>query len=82
MVQTVAAYVACGWRDRTFKREIAVMALLFWAVLTLRVFWFADAILIGALGTAYGTASTSIWLYVAAAFGMDAFSKQIRREES
>lgn len=64
---------------KTFKRELAVAMLAFWTVVTYRVFWELDAEMIGALGTAYGTASTSIWLYVAAAFGIDAWAKQVRR---
>lgn len=75
MVKAATAFVCEGWSKRTFKREIAALAILFWSVLTIRIFWFADTELIGALGTAYGTASTSIWLYTMGAFGMDAYTK-------
>ena len=65
------------WNSHTMKREIAIIALLFWGVLTIHIFWKTDVALIGALSSIYGTASTSIWLFVVAAFGMDALSKQI-----
>jgi hypothetical protein len=62
---------------RTLKRELAVLGLAFWAALTCRLFWGASPELIGALSTAYGTASTSIWLFAAAAFGIDSYVKQV-----
>lgn len=64
------------WTGRSFKREIGVAVLLFWCVLTVKVFWGLDASMVGALSSAYGTASMSIWAYVLGAFGLDAYFKQ------
>ena len=63
--------------EKTFKRELAVLVLLFWFIITIRVFWFTPTSDIRALDSAYGTVTTTIWLYVVAAFGMDWASKQM-----
>lgn len=63
--------------SKSFKREVAVVALLFWVVLSYRVFWHPDVRFIEALAAPYGTVSTTVWLYVAAAFGMDALIKSM-----
>lgn len=66
------------WINRkTFKRELAMAVLIFWFVITVRVFWYLDKDTVRALDTAYGMLSTTIWLFVAAAFGMDWASKQM-----
>lgn len=63
--------------EKTFKREVAIAVLLFWFIITVRVFWFTDHNAIRALDSAYGTVTTTIWMYVVAAFGMDWVSKQM-----
>lgn len=67
-----------SWAQKTFKRELAYLALAFWAIVSIRIFWFLPVDFIRALDSAYGMLSSTIWLYTAAAFGMDAFSKQIQ----
>jgi len=63
------------WAIRSFKRELAVIAFFFWMAISIKVFWMTEVALINALASAYGTASMSVWLYVAAAFGLDYYSK-------
>ncbi len=67
---------AAQWRAHTFKREFAMVAFVVWLFLTIKVFFFSNPVLIGALGTPYATASTSIWLYIFGAFSMDFAAKQ------
>lgn len=70
----LATYLTRG-KQKTFKREVGVIALIFWGVITYRVFWSLGIEHIRALESAYGVASTAIWLYVASAYGLDAFMK-------
>lgn len=63
--------------EKTFKREIAVLALAFWSAITVKVFWFTEVNAIRSLDSAYGSVTTTIWLYAVAAFGMDWMSKQM-----
>lgn len=64
------------WKMSTFKREFALLAFGVWVFITYRIFNSTDANLINAWGSAYGTASTAVWLYVMSAFGMDFAAKQ------
>lgn len=63
--------------EKTFKREVAIAVLFFWFIITVKVFWFTEVAAIRSLDSAYGTVTTTIWLYVVAAFGMDWMSKQM-----
>lgn len=76
MVQAAKIAISNSWSKRTFKRETAVILLIFWAVLTLKLFFWSNEALIGALGTAYGTATTLVGMFVMGAFGLDALFKQ------
>lgn len=64
------------WRKSTFKRELAIIAFLLWAVITVWVFRSTDVAIIGALNPIYGTMSTAVWLFIMSAFGMDFAAKQ------
>lgn len=79
MAETTTTSMSIGWTERTFKREAAVVLLLFWCALTGRMFFFPIAVeMVSALGTAYGAATTMIFLFAGAAFGVDAYVKQIK----
>ncbi len=76
-----------AWKERTFKREGAVILLALWLVLTLAsvarfLVWYPDAATLGAMGAAWGpiyaTATTMIFLFAGAAFGVDAYAKQLK----
>lgn len=62
---------------KTFKRELAVIALGLWAAVTVKVFWHMPPEAVCALDGYYGTLSTSVWLFAAAAFGLDSIAKQM-----
>lgn len=76
------------WDERTFKREIAVLGLTFWLLLsviaTLRFLIVppADVVMLTAMGTAFSSiytiATTMIFVFAGAAFGIDAYAKQIK----
>lgn len=61
---------------KTFKREIGVALLLFWGVITISYFWYADVDLIVALRSAYEAVTFGVLAYTAAAFGMHSFVTQ------
>lgn len=61
---------------KTFKREIAVGALAFWAFITAFMFWYADGERLEALHRPYDAVTWSIWAYAAAAFGLHALATQ------
>lgn len=63
--------------SKTFKREVALAGLLFWAVVTVRVFWYMDVHEANALAAVYGTMSTTVWLFAAGSFGIDCVAKQM-----
>lgn len=78
--------VRSGWVSRTFKREIAVTLLAFWAgittVLTLKMtVWATDPAVITAIGTAFGpihsSITTMVLTFAGFAFGLDAMAKQL-----
>lgn len=82
MVQAIKS----GWSTRTFKREVAVVLLLFWAgittVLTLKMTWWAtDPAVVTAIGTSFGpihsSITTMVLTFAGFAFGLDALSKQL-----
>ena len=76
------------WEERTFKREIAVCGLLVWSLLTVVVtlrFLIippTDVAMLTAMGNAYSSvytiATTMIFVFAGAAFGIDAYAKQIK----
>jgi uncharacterized membrane protein YkgB len=75
------------WEERTYKREIAVLGLGVWLVLTLiTTLRFLiippDVATLNAMGTAfnpiYTIATTMIFVFAGAAFGIDAYAKQIK----
>lgn len=83
------ALKACeeAWTHRTFKREGAVILLAVWLLLTLASAFrflvaYPDAAVLAAMGAAWGpvyaTATTMIFLFAGAAFGMDAYAKQLK----
>jgi hypothetical protein len=82
----MVAAIKNGWATRTFKREVAVVLLLFWAgittLLTLKMtLWATDPAMITAIGTAFGpihsSITTMVLTFAGFAFGLDAMSKQL-----
>lgn len=82
----MVAAVKSGWTTRTFKREVAVVLLLFWSaittLLTLKMtLWATDPAVVTAIGTAYGpihsSITTMVLTFAGFAFGLDALSKQL-----
>lgn len=63
---------------RTFKRELASGLLVFWALMTIRLFWWAEAGMVDALGAAYGAMTLAVFGFAAGAFGLDCYAKQIK----
>ena len=68
------------WQRKSFKREIASAALLFWALITIRVFFGLPVDLVTALNGAYGSLSFSVWTFALGAFGLDAYLKREKTE--
>lgn len=66
-----------NWMHRTFKREVAVGLLIFWCIITGRIFWGFDVATITAIAGVYATASTMVGTFALAAFGFDAYAKQV-----
>lgn len=75
-----------SWTARTFKREVAVCLLIFWALVSLiltvkMVFYPGDAAMIAAIGTAYApihsSITTLVMTFAGLAFGLDAMAKQL-----
>lgn len=62
---------------KTWKREVACVALAFWAVITVRMFWFVLAADIAAYNPLYANLTVTVWLFAAAAFGMEYFGKNL-----
>lgn len=61
---------------KTLKREVAVIALLFWAFVTAYLYLFADLERINVLGSYYIMQTSATFTYAAAAFGMHALATQ------
>ena len=70
-----------NWLHRTFKREVATALLVFWCVVTWRIVWYFDVSQMGAIGAIYGTASTMVGTFALAAFGFDAYAKQVQQPD-
>lgn len=82
VVKKVKRSTAHAWCSRTMKREVAIALLIFWAIITTKVFWTTSVELINALTGIYGIVTPTIFMFVTAAFGFDAFAKQIRGNSS
>jgi len=61
---------------KTFKREVAVIALLFWGVVTYKMVWDVPEPRLIALAAVYAAQTWATWTFAAAAFGMHALSTQ------
>lgn len=70
---------AASWNRKSYKREASVAMTVFWMILTVKVFFFATPELIAALNMVYSTVTTLIGAIIMAAFGLDAYAKQIMR---
>ena len=62
--------------EKTLKREVAAAALLFWAAITYRLFWGIPPEYAGNYEALYGSATTMIWVFAGAAFGLDHLTKK------
>lgn len=79
-LKRTGAACARAWVTKTMKREISVALLLLWSVITIKLFWLTDVTLINALTGIYGIATPTIFMFAAAAFGFDAWAKQIKTQ--
>ena len=80
--------IKTDWVKRTYKRETAVTLLIIWVMMTLAstfrflIFYPDNPVLLTAMGSAFGTiysiATTMIFLFAGAAFGMDYYAKQLK----
>ena len=62
---------------KSFKREIAVLGLVFWGIITGHMFWSdVDVLRLEALTTPYDAVTWTTWTYAAAAFGLHAIATQ------
>ncbi len=61
--------------EKTFKREVAVVALLFWAVGTVRLFWLVEPEAITLYKDIYAPWTTMSWLFAGGAFAIDQLKK-------
>lgn len=57
-------------KDKSWKREIAAAALLFWQMVTIKMFWFASVEQITALSVHYTSITSTVWLFAGAVFGL------------
>lgn len=71
-----------AWCRRTMKRETSIALLIFWAIITTKLFWLTDVAIINALNGIYGIATPTIFMFVTAAFGFDAYAKQLKNRQS
>ena len=55
---------------KTLKREFAAAALLVWIAVTIRMFFGLDSADAAVQAVNYGTATSTVWLYIAAAVGL------------
>lgn len=62
------------------KRETAVALLGLWSIITLKLFWLTDVNVINALNGIYGILTPTVFMFATAAFGLDAYAKQIRKD--
>lgn len=62
------------------KRETAVALLIFWGLITIKIFWQSDVGVINALTGVYAIATPAIFTFVTAVFGFDAYAKQIKNK--
>lgn len=60
---------------KTLKREFAALAVLVWAAVSFHLFFGIDPIAAAAQAVNYGTLSSTVWLYVAAAVGLAQWDK-------
>jgi len=77
-VTSTAEAIKNSWVDRSFKREMASILLMFWGVITVKLFFWSTETMVTALIGAYGTASTLVGMFAMAAFGFDAYIKQLK----
>ena len=57
-------------KPKTWKRECAAVAGLFWAGITARLFWMDDPVLVQAFAAAYGTVTFCTFTLIGAMFGI------------
>jgi hypothetical protein len=63
-------------RVATLKREFAIAAFGVWLAVTVRVFLSGDAAWIAAQGVNYATISSTVWLYITAAVGLQVWENR------
>lgn len=63
-------------RVATLKREFAVAAFAVWLAVTIRVFLSGDAEWIESQGVNYATLTSTVWLYITAAVGLQVWENR------
>ena len=79
MVEALATLrdsVAHSWIRRSWKREVATLLLLVWALPTLYLFIMASVDRMNAAGGLYSIMTTAVFTFALGAFGLDAWFKQ------
>jgi hypothetical protein len=68
-----------SWSAKTWKREVASLMLFVWCTITLRLFiWPATNEFLAAVTGIYGILTPAVFAFAGAAFGFDAWVKQMR----
>ncbi len=62
---------------KTYKREVAVAGLAFWAGVTVYLFVFVSADKVESYRWIYDAVSSWTWMFAIAAYGVDAIGKQV-----
>ena len=60
---------------RTWKRQLAGLAFVFWVAVSVRVFFYTPIADLSAFVGIYSTMSLAVWGYIAAAFGLHAMQE-------
>jgi hypothetical protein len=63
-------------RIATLKREFAIAAFAVWLAVTVRVFISGDSAWIAAQGVNYATLTSTVWLYITAAVGLQVWENR------
>lgn len=71
-----------GWlQAKTLKREFALIALLVWIVCTFQMFFGMPAADAAVQAVNYGTLTSTVWLYIAAAVGMQQWANTQKQQD-
>jgi hypothetical protein len=69
-------------KRKTLKYEFAIAAFAIWVAATVRLFLSSDPEWVIAQGVNYGTLTTTVWLYITAAVGIQAWQNTRPEDET